>query len=250
MTTEPTPEAAVLVGGRGTRLAAVVGDRPKPMAEVAGRPFLEWVLLGLRREGVRRVVLCSGYRGSQISEHFGDGSRWGLSLAYSREEQPLGTGGALRNALPLLGSDPFLALNGDSWCRFDLSLMMRTHRERGALATLWLARAPDAGRYGAVTLGADGAVTAFAEKGGTGPGLINAGVYLLSRPPLQERPAGVPFSIETDFFPSLVSRGLCGAGGDGGVLDIGTPESYREASAALAGEFASLAAHATARSEA
>ena len=234
-------EAAVLVGGKGTRLKSVVADRPKPMAEVAGRPFLEWLLLAIRAEGVQRAVLCTGYLGQFVSDYFGDGSRIGLELAYSFEPAPLGTGGALRLALNQLGGANVLALNGDSFCRFSIAQLVGAHEQSAARATLWLAPVADTGRYGSVEVDAGGAVRAFREKGAAaGPGLINAGVYLLRRECLEALPAGQPASLERELFPSLIGRGLFATTGEGTFIDIGLPETYAAAGQVLSDDLARL----------
>jgi D-glycero-alpha-D-manno-heptose 1-phosphate guanylyltransferase len=128
-------EAAILVGGKGTRLQRVVKDRPKPMAEVAGRPFVEWLLL-LRAQDVRRVVFCTGYMAEVIEAHFGDGRQWKMEFAYSRDPVLLGTAGAVRCALTQLHSDRFLVLNGDSYCHVDTNCLEAGHVASGACGAL------------------------------------------------------------------------------------------------------------------
>jgi len=225
-------DAIVLAGGKGTRLRSVVSDRPKPMAQVAGRPFVEWLLLALRAQGLRRVVLATGYKGEMIASYFGDGSRLGMELAYAQEEVPLGTGGAMRNALPLTTTARVLTLNGDSFRPFDVGRLAAAHAGSGATATLWLVRMDDCRRYGTVEQAGDGRVLSFREKSpDLGAGLINAGVYLFERAALDAIPASTPVSLEGDVFPALIGRRLYAAAGDGPFLDIGTPESYGSAEA-------------------
>ncbi|MDI7275164.1 MAG: nucleotidyltransferase family protein [Anaerolineae bacterium] len=231
-------EAVILVGGKGTRLRGVVSDRPKPMAEVGRRPFLEWIVLALRSQGVCRVVFCTGYMSEVIERHFTDGRSLGVDIAYSRDPTPLGTGGALRNALSLIHSEVFLALNGDSYCRLDVDCLARTHRARRARATLWLVPVEDCGRYGSVDIDEGGAVLAFREKSSAcGPGLISAGVYLLHADAISDLQPGRMISIEKDVFPRLVGRGLYAVLGTGPFIDIGTPEAYRKAEEVLSEEF-------------
>lgn len=228
---QPAPtEAMILVGGKGTRLQSVVSDRPKPMAEVGGRPFLAWLLSSLREQGVRRIVLCTGHLADVVEDYFGKGQSWGVNLEYSRDPFPLGTGGAVRHALSRIRGRRFLVLNGDSFCRFDLPLLVRTHREREARATLWLTEAEDCARYGSVVLGPEGQILAFTEKTqACGSGLVNAGVYLLERTVAEDIPTDRPVSLETAVFPDLIGDGLYGVSGEGTHLDIGTPESYATA---------------------
>lgn len=225
-------EAIVLVGGKGTRLQGVVSDRPKPMAPVAGRPFLEWLLLAVRRQGARRAILATGYMGNVVEAHFGDGRRWHMDIVYSREPSPLGTGGAARLALSHVRSERVLVLNGDSYCPFELKRLERTHENRGAAATLWLAPAADCRRYGSVAVDND-VITAFHEKPVTAcAGLINAGIYLFERSVLGAIPEDKPVSLECDVLPTLIGR-LAAVMGNEPLLDIGTPESYESAEQAV-----------------
>jgi NDP-sugar pyrophosphorylase family protein len=223
-------EAVVLAGGLGTRLRSAVPDRPKVLALVRGRPFLAHVLDRLEAAGVRRVVLGTGYGADRVREAIGD--RHGrTAIAYSHETSPLGTGGAVRLAAGAAASDPVLVLNGDSHCEADLAAFAAFHRTCGAAGSLMLTRVPDTGRYGRVDLDDVGRVTAFREKGdAAGPGWINAGIYLLSREMLDAVPEGRAVSLEREVFPLWAGRGrLFGLCGGGRFLDIGTPESYREA---------------------
>jgi len=223
-------DAIILAGGRGTRLRSVVSDRPKPLAEVAGRPFVEWLLLTLRTQGVRRAVLATGYKGEMVEAAFGNGARLGLELAYAHETVPLGTGGAARHALQQVTTDHVLVLNGDSFCPFDVRRLLTNHQRTGARATLLLAPMDDCRRYGTVEAAEDGHVLSFREKNADlGAGLINAGVYLFDRRTLESIPAGRAVSLENDTFPALIGHGLYATGGEGPFLDIGTPESYASA---------------------
>jgi D-glycero-alpha-D-manno-heptose 1-phosphate guanylyltransferase len=226
-------EAVILAGGRGTRLLEVVADRPKPMAEVAGRPFVEWLVLALQRQGVRRVVFSTGHQGAVIERHF-EGGMPGVEVVCVRESEPLGTGGGVRNALAEVRSRRVLVLNGDSYCAVDLARLESVHERRSARATIWLAEVDDVRRFGSVILGPAEAVTRFEEKSSSGPGLVNAGVYLFERSVLEAIAPG-PASLEKDVLPALVGQGLCGVVGAGPLLDIGTPESYRAAQASFAG---------------
>jgi D-glycero-alpha-D-manno-heptose 1-phosphate guanylyltransferase len=216
-------DAAVLAGGLGTRLRAAIDDRPKVLADVAGRPFLAYVLDHLADQGVRRVVLCTGYLGEQVEAAFGTRYR-GLTLAYSREPAPLGTGGALRLALPKLSTDDVLVMNGDSLCTAPLSPMLSAHRRRRAQATLLLTRVDDAERYGTVLLDDEGR-----EKGTTGPGLVSSGVYLLRRDLLAGVPTGRSISIERELFPSWIGPNMYGYVCEQPFVDIGLPSSLTQA---------------------
>jgi len=227
-------EAVILVGGKGTRLQSVVKDRPKPMAKVAGRPFVEWLLLLLRAQDVRRVVFCTGYMAEAIEAHFGDGRQWNMELVYSCEPVLLGTAGAVRYALTQLHSDRFLVLNGDSYCHVDTKRLEAVHMASGARATLWLVKVDDCSRYGSVEIGQDGAVRAFHEKRSERrAGIINAGVYMLERELVNTISEGRTVSLETEFFPTLIGHGLYAVVGDSPLLDIGTPEAYATAESFL-----------------
>ena len=233
-------EAVILCGGLGQRLRPVLADRPKPLAMVAGRPFLEWLILAVKSAGIQRIVLATGYLGEAIQQALGDGRRWQVELTYSREPQPLGTAGALRLAAHLAGGSPLLVLNGDSYCRFHLDQMLALHRERGAAATLWLQRQPQAGRYGTVELSRNGDVIRFTEKAGSGPAPISCGVYLVERSVIDRIPPDRSVSLERDVFPGLTGSGLCGIVGSGTFLDIGTPQALAKADNLLHEEFMRL----------
>jgi len=220
--------AAVLAGGFGTRLRPVVADRPKVVATVRGRPFLSYLLDQIADAGIRDVVICSGYRGEAIPDIFGSKFR-DMELHYSRELQPLGTAGALRQAVPFFDSDIVLVLNGDSYCDVELEKFEQWHRARRAAASIVLSEVEDSSRFGSVRLAADGQILGFAEKGNQGKGWINAGIYLLPVEWISNLPEGVPISLERDCFPKWIGRSFSGFAQGGRFLDIGTPESYRDA---------------------
>jgi NDP-sugar pyrophosphorylase family protein len=223
-------DAVILAGGKGTRLQSVLSDRPKPMAEIGGRPFLDFLIENLRMQEIRRVILCTGYLGSMIEDYFHNGSGCGMEILYSHESAPLGTAGAVRNALAFIHSNPFFLLNGDSYCNWNASDLLSAHVAKGARATIWLASSENCSRYGSVVIDQDGAIASFSEKNRNGlPGLINAGVYCLERSLIETIPAGKNQSMETDLFPALVGKGLYAMVGSGPFIDIGTPESLKEA---------------------
>lgn len=221
--------AVILAGGLGTRLYPVLADRPKALAEVRGRPFLAYLLDQLASADARHVVLCTGHMGEQLRAAFGD-SYDGLKLVYSEEPSPRGTAGALRLALPLVRSDPVLAMNGDSFLDLDLNAFWAWHCARNATATVALARVSDPARYGQVSVDAGGVVLSFREKRGeSSPGWINAGMYLIARSLLRTIPANGAVSLESEMFPAWIGRGLYGYQSDGRFLDIGTPHAYAQA---------------------
>jgi D-glycero-alpha-D-manno-heptose 1-phosphate guanylyltransferase len=230
--TDETREAMILAGGLGSRLRAAVADRPKPMAEVAGRPFITFLLDQLVRYGFQRAILCVGHMGEYVPPVLGD--RYGtMGLVYSFEQIALGTGGALRNAAALVSADHVIAMNGDSFCDVDLHALDRAHHGYGAMATIAVLPQSDRRRAGAVTLDASGRVTAFESRpAGPTPGLINAGVYVLRRDVLDLIPPELKVSLEDEIFPALAARReLFGWQVEGRFIDIGTPESYDAAQA-------------------
>lgn len=227
--------ALILAGGLGTRLRSVVSDRPKVLADVGGRPFLSYLLDDLHDAGVRRVVLSIGYLGEMVQRAFGGNYRE-IEVSYAREDTPLGTGGAIRHALPLLEGDPVLAMNGDSWHRADLDALCATHERCEAAATLVVTRVEDASRYGRVALQGP-RVSGFEEKGAaTGPAWVNAGIYLLEQHLVESIPTGRPVSFEREVLPRYIGRGLCALRSEGGFIDIGTPEDYGRADGFITGE--------------
>jgi len=189
---------AILAGGLGTRLRPAIADRPKVLAEVRGRPFLSYLLDQVAAADVESVVLCTGHLGEQVRSTFGENYS-SVRLVYSEESSPLGTGGALRRAVPLLESDPVLVLNGDSFCDLDLEDFWLFHRAVRAVGSLALTEMDDTRRYGRVLLQTDGTISTFAEKTDTsGPGWINAGIYLFSQRLLRSIPEDRPVTIEHD----------------------------------------------------
>lgn len=226
-------EAIVLAGGFGTRLRELVPDLPKPMAPVAGKPFLQILLQQLSDKGFRRIVLSVGFMSEAIIGQFG--SRFaGMELDYVVETTPLGTGGAIRYALEKASSDHVFVMNGDTY--LDL--------EAGQVEALWQANrrpiivglnVPDTSRYGRL-LEEDKRVLGFAEKGASGPGLINAGCYVFNRGQLNSFPLLTPFSIETAYLANAVtSEHFDLFVTHGRFIDIGVPEDYRLAQTELAG---------------
>ena len=220
----------VLCGGKGERLRSVVSDRPKVLAEVAGRPFLSFVLDRLQRDGATEVVLSAGYKAEMIEDFVRD--RRGVRCI--SETEPLGTGGAIRFAAETAGiSGPFFVLNGDTWFDGNLVELADFHRDRRARLSLSLVEVADGSRYGQVAVDPDHSVREFLEKSETaGPGWISAGLYRIEPEVLDLIPAGRKCSIEREIFPRLVGEGLFARQfTDAAFLDIGTPEDYARAEA-------------------
>ena len=229
-----TDEAIVLAGGFGTRLRGIVDDVPKPLAPVAGRPFLAWLLDRLATGGMRRCILATGYLSDVIEQRIG--ARWqGMEIAYSVEPEPLGTGGAIRLAATRLQGDAAHVLNGDTWLEYDPVALEDTARAAGASMTIALARVDDVARYGAVDID-NGRVTGFREKGESGPGWINAGCYFLGADALAALPVRDAFSFEQDVLqPRVQARAVAAFTATAGFIDIGVPEDYARAQRQFAG---------------
>jgi D-glycero-alpha-D-manno-heptose 1-phosphate guanylyltransferase len=221
-------EAIVLAGGLGTRLRSVVSDIPKAMAPIAGQPFLAYLLQYLEAQGVARVVLAVGYRSEAIRGFFG--SRYqGLKLVYSVEDEPLGTGGGLQRALPYVDGTFAFVLNGDTFLRLNYQAMAAMHEPQDTQLVVALRQVPDAARYGAAVV-VRGRIEGFTARGAEGPGLINAGCYLVARDIFERYPMPSKFSWEADFLEarSAEVRPLafeC----DAPFIDIGIPEAFAEA---------------------
>jgi NDP-sugar pyrophosphorylase family protein len=217
--------ALILAGGMGKRLRSVVPDRPKPMALVNGVPFLEILIRSIAKKGVKKFVISTGYMSDFIEDHFRNNDL-GLNISFSREEEPLGTGGAVKHALKL-AADPTLLVNGDTFFDVDLDGLLALHSRERADVTLSLYPVPDVSRYGSVSVDTNGNVLGFCEKReGAGPGLINAGFSALSLDFIKGLPDG-PFSMEQEIFPGLAGSGrMVGLPQDRPFFDIGTPDSY------------------------
>jgi len=224
-------EVLVLCGGQGTRLRSVVGDRPKGLADIAGRAFLDILVDELLAQGFRRLVLCTGYGAEQIEQHFA--RRTGAELLFSVEQKPLGTGGALRHALHLVRADTFAVVNGDSFCRVEYADLFRLHQRTRAAASVVLTPATERTDVGFAEVAADGRVVSFNEKQARAP-LVNAGIYVLARQLIERQPAGAAFSLERELLPQAIRAGTCyGHIVPGPLVDIGTPERYAAAQVSL-----------------
>lgn len=238
-----TPQAVIVAGGYGTRLLPLTARRPKHLLEVGGVPFLEHQLARLALAGVDRVVLATSYRAELFEPLLGDGSRWGLSLAYVHEHEPLGTAGAIRNVTGALTDDPeaaIVVLNGDVLSAHDLRRQLEDfQRPRDGArvdVSLHLVRVPDARAYGCVPTDGEGRVTGFVEKSDHPvTDQVNAGCYVFRRRVLDRIPTGRAVSVERETFPALVADGLLVVGyvEDAYWRDVGTPEALVAASADL-----------------
>lgn len=221
-------KAVVLAGGRGTRLGGRIPNLPKPMAPVAGRPFLEYVLDRLVEGGIREITLSVGYRSEAIQAHFGTRYQE-AALRYAPETEPLGTGGAIANALREDMDTPALVLNGDTFLDLDYRALLRWYEVEPAQIAIVLTKVPDIARFGAVAV--EGSrITGFSEKGRSGPGLINAGIYVLQPAIFARLGLAGTFSMEADLLQAHCATlqpkaYLC----DGYFIDIGIPDDLDRA---------------------
>jgi len=225
----------ILAGGLGTRLKSVVADKPKALAPIMGKPFLEIQIELLKDQGATHFVLCVGYLSEQISETFGDGSKFGVRIDYSEERDQLrGTAGAIKLAQPFI-KDRALVLNGDTYLDFDHNELVARHLAEikfGAKATCTLAKLENASRFGTVILdGHDHYVAGFLEKNinNHGPAWLNAGAYMLERSFVEAIAPDKVVSLEREIFPNLIAKGgkIAATLSSKPFYDIGTPEDYK-----------------------
>lgn len=226
--------AILLVGGFGTRLMPLTKNTPKPMLTVAGIPVTEHQLAMAKAAGITEIVLATSYLSEVFIPYFGDGSKWGMKIKYAVEKQPLGTGGAIRNAAQLLGSnESVVILNGDVLSSHNLSEQIRQHEARDADVTLHLTEVEDARAFGCVPTNDDGRVTAFLEKmDNPVTNQINAGCYVFNPRVISTIPLDTVVSVERETFPQLVESGasVFGYVENAYWLDIGTPRALLKAS--------------------
>ncbi len=225
--------AVILAGGLGTRIRHLLGELPKPMMPVAGRPFLEWVVRYFAKQGISRFVLATGYRGEAIEKHFAQRPVGGVEIVCARESEPLGTAGAFLNAVKLSGlvSENWLVANGDSLVlTTEFGRLCTAASEGTSLGVILGLEVEDAGRFGSLQVTPEGVLKRFAEKR-PGAGLINAGVYAFRQQLLDMLPRTRPLSFETEVFPALLAEGhsLRVISSHGPFLDIGTEESLSQA---------------------
>jgi D-glycero-alpha-D-manno-heptose 1-phosphate guanylyltransferase len=223
-------EAIILAGGLGTRLKTLVSDVPKSMALVNDRPFLEYLLNYLSGQGIRKVVLSVGYMNEPIKAHFKDHFK-NIQITYAIENEPLGTGGGILNAMHQVEDSMAFVLNGDSMFRVDLHAMQTLHESTDAGVTLALRWLEETQRFGSVLLDHTRRITGFREKGAdSGEGYINGGIYLINKDFFSAYEFPSKFSIEKDCFEKFYSDSrMFGYPSRGYFLDIGIPEDYMKA---------------------
>jgi len=222
-------QSIILVGGQGTRLRSVVADIPKPMADINGKPFLEYLLYFLHCQGCCHAVLSVGYKYEVIKNYFGN-QYLNLKIDYAVEEEPLGTGGGIKNSLKFISQNDFFLLNGDSFFDVNLTKLSEFHLSKKALATLSVKEMHHVDRYGTLTI-ENSRVINFNEKKFIEKGCINAGVYVVSRQIFDnEYIQKDKFSFEKDILEKNVNTlPFYAFESDGYFIDIGIPEDYRKA---------------------
>ncbi|MEZ4706686.1 MAG: nucleotidyltransferase family protein [Caldilineaceae bacterium] len=236
-------QALILAGGLGMRLRSALGDKPKPMAPINAKPFIEYQLEFLKGYGIRDFIFCVCYLRKQIQDYFHDGGKWGVQIQYSVEDEPLGTAGAIKQSKHLIDY-PILVLNGDSFLKLNIAELINFHEQKRYdighskyLGTIALATTHASCDYGIVQLDAKNNIVGFVEKfaGKTGkpilPQLINSGIYLLEANFFEHIPANEKISLEKQTIPKVLNRGyiIGGYATSGYFIDIGTPERYEQA---------------------
>lgn len=221
----------ILCGGFGKRLRKLNLNVPKPMAKMGDKPFLDIIIAYMANFGFRRFILGLGYKADFITKYYSNKPEESLKIIFSHEKNPLGTGGAVKKAKKLIGSNHFFVLNGDSFCQFNPRDLLILHRRKKALATILLKRpADDAKDCGEVKINGLSRIISFQEKGGNANKcLINSGVYVFDKKIFNLMPCQDSFSLEHDLFPNLLGNGLFGYIGPGYFIDIGTPKRFFKA---------------------
>ena len=222
--------ALILAGGFGTRVQGILHDLPKPMAPVNGKPFVELIVRWLKKQGINKVVISTGYRSEILENHFATQPVADVHICCIRETEPLGTGGGIRFVATQSKVTPeyWLVINGDSLFFTDLKAVFDSVGEADGLIVT--RRVPDTSRYGTVMVDCDGIIESFAEKQ-SGAGLINGGIYLMPHTLIESFPSKVPLSIEAEVIPGFIAEGkkLKTYQANAAFLDIGTPESLLHA---------------------
>ena len=220
------PDVVILAGGLGKRLQTVTNGEQKVLAEIDGKPFIAILIEYIASQGGRRFILCTGHGAQKVETKLKDALP-NLSILFSREDEPLGTGGAIKQGAGMVQSDVFLAMNGDCFCVIDYKGMVEAHRRKAAQATIAVTRVQDARDYGTIEFNPQGEILAFKEKRPEAiPAFINTGTYCLDRRVFEAVATPAKFSIEYDFFPRLVGKKFYAHEAGNQFVDIGTPERY------------------------
>lgn len=221
-------QAIVLAGGMGRQIKSDLGDAPKPMAIINARPFLEFVLLYLKKSAIENIIISCGYMRPVIESYFGDGKSLGLTLSYTDEDFLRGTAGSVKLAEDLITEDTFLVVNGDTFHDVEIYDLIEFHLRYNSFVTMALKESPTPERYGAVEIMDNKQVSRFLERGNKdGANLVNTGIYVFNKQTLNFIQPNESISLETDIFPLLAKLGkLYGFVCDDHFLDIEIPSSY------------------------
>lgn len=224
-------DVVILCGGKGERLKVISGDLPKAMVRIAGKPFIDFLLEYLRGQGLRRMILSVGYGREKIRKHC---LASGHKVEFSEEEMPLGTGGAVKKAEPMIRSSSFMVVNGDSICPIDLRRFYAFHAQKGGILSFALVKPQSGEDYGVIEMDRNGKIENFREKKECGKGMfVNGGIYCMRRDIFGHMPREGSFSLEHDFFPGILPFGCYGFPSEADLIDIGTPERYSAAEGRL-----------------
>ncbi len=227
-------DVVILCGGLGTRLRPVVSDRPKVLAKIGERTFLDILINDLTLYGFKNIILCVGYLKEQIKNFFNYTKDY--NITFSEEEEPFGTGGALKRAKPLIKSNPFMVMNGDSICKINFHDFYEFHVNKKAILSMALVRAKATQDFGSVVLDDSQRIVSFKEKiASRDECLINAGIYIMQKDIFSSMPDENRFSLEYDFFPKLIEERCFGFMINSELIDIGTPERYKKAHQLIGG---------------
>lgn len=222
-------DVVILAGGEGTRLRKVLNDRPKPMVEINKQPFLDILIEYVSSYGFKRFILCTGYKADFIQKYYSC-TKNSQKILFSEETIPLGTGGAIKNAEKFIQGNPFLVMNGDSFCPINLNEFVDFHIRMGAHLSMAVAESDNSKDFGLLALDSSQKIINFKEKiERRGKSYINAGIYLFDKDVLSMIPQNVKYSLEYDLFPKLVGGKFYGFITKENLLDIGTPERYEHA---------------------
>lgn len=220
----------ILCGGLGKRLRSVSKQCPKPMIKIGDKPFLDILLDYMTRKGFKRFILGIGYRADFFKRYYTNYKNKNISITFCTEKFPLGTGGAVKKAEKTIKSNLFMVLNGDSFCEFNPIDFLKFHRAKNAVLSMLLRKIDNASDYGCVKINKQEKITSFDEKNSRNTNcFINAGIYIFNKSILALMPGEKTFSLERDFFPSIIGKNCFGYKKSGFFIDIGTPERYYKA---------------------
>ena len=222
-------DVSILCGGLGKRLRSEIGESQKVMAKVGDDPFLDILLKDLSQQGFKRVILCTGFQAQTLEDYYRK-NNLGLTIEFSREKEPLGTGGAVKLTQTLVQSDPFVVMNGDCYSEVNYQKLVEFYRAKKARIAMVVTKTEDAKDFGTITLDDKKRIISFQEKiAGTGVKYINTGIYCFEKNIYASMPPQPAFSLEMDVFPKWAGKEFYGFEIDRGFIDIGTPERYKKA---------------------